>query len=57
MSGGPRRRGAKKGECERLMISEKGKLMGVKEKTEMADGGVGSEEFSVEGGVLGFRGG
>ena len=57
LSGGPRRRGAKKGECERLMISEKGKLMGVKEKTEMADGGVGSEEFSVEGGVLGFRGG
>ena len=37
LSGGPRRRGAKKGECERLMIGEKGKFTGFKEKTEMAD--------------------
>ena len=36
------------------MISEKGKLKGFKEKTEMGEGGVGSEEFSVKGEVLGF---
>ena len=28
--------------------------MGFKEKMEMVDGGIGGEEFSVEGRVLGF---
>ena len=37
LSGGPRRRGAEKGECERRMIGIKGKLTGFKEKTEVAD--------------------
>ena len=37
MYSGPRRRGAKKGECERLMVGEKGRLTGFKEKMEMGD--------------------
>ena len=37
LSGGPRQRGAEQGECQRFMISEKDKLTGFKEKTEMAD--------------------
>ena len=37
LSGGPQRRGAEKGQSERLMIGEKGKLMGFEEKIEMAD--------------------
>ena len=36
------------------MVGKKGKITGFKEKTEMADGGVGGKEFSVKGGVLGF---
>ena len=56
LSGRPRRRGGEKGKCERLIIGEKGKLTGFKEKMEMGERGVGSQEFSVEGGVLGLGG-
>ena len=39
------------------MIREKGKLSGFEEETEMANRSVGSKEFTVKGGVLGFGGG
>ena len=57
LSGGPRRRGSEKGECERLMIGKKGKFTGFKEETEMVDYGISCEEFYVKGGVFGFGGG
>ena len=41
---------------ERLMICEKGKLMGFEEETEMADGEV-SCKFTIKGRVIGFSGG
>ena len=56
LSGRTHRRGTEKGVGERLMIGEKGKLMGFEEETEMAYGGVSSKEFMIKGGVLGFRG-
>ena len=40
--GGPRRRGAKQGECQGLMVCEKGKYTSFLEKMEMADREVGS---------------
>ena len=36
------------------MISEKGKLTGFEEETEVKDGGVSCKEFTIKGGVLGF---
>ena len=36
------------------MIGEKGELTGFEEKAEMADGGVGSKEFTIKGGIFGF---
>ena len=54
LSGGPRRRGAEQDLCQGLVICEKGKFTTLQEKTEMADGGVGCQEFSVKGGVFGF---
>ena len=39
------------------MICEKGKITGFEEKTEMANGGISCEEFTIIGGVLGFGGG
>ena len=49
-----KRRGLELGKCQGFMVGEKGKLVGFKKKTEMANGGVGGKEFSVKGGVLGF---
>ena len=39
------------------MICEKGKLMCFKEESEMANGGISNEEFTIKGGILGFGGG
>ena len=47
LSGGPQRRGTKKGMGERLMIGEKGKLMSFEEETEVTDGGVNCKEDAV----------
>ena len=57
LAGGPRRRRTEKGGGQRLVISEQGKFAGFKEKAEMANRGVGGEEFTVKGGILGFGGG
>ena len=57
LSGGPWPRGTEKGMGERLMISEKVKLMYFKEETEMANSGVSCKEFTIKDGVLGFGGG
>ena len=40
-----------------LMISEKGKLTGFEEETEMANSGLGCKEFMIKGGFLGLGGG
>ena len=39
------------------MISKKGEFTSFEEKTEMANGGVSCEEFTIKGGVFGFGGG
>ena len=36
------------------MITEKGKLTGFEEETEMVNGKVSCEEFTIKGRVLGF---
>ena len=41
LSGGPRQRGAEKGVGKGFMIGEKGEFSSFKEKTEMADRGIG----------------
>ena len=57
LSGGPWRRRREKGVGERFMIGEKGKFVGFKGELEMANGGISCKEFTIKGGVLGFRGG
>ena len=37
LSGGPRWRGVEQGECQGLMVGEKIKISGFKEKTKMSD--------------------
>ena len=54
LSGEPRRRGTEKGVGKGFMIGEKGEFSSFKEKTEMADRGIGCKEFRIEGGILGF---
>ena len=54
LSGRPRRRGTEKGKGKWLMIGEKGKQTGFEEETEMSNGRVKCEEFTIKGGVLGF---
>ena len=46
LSGGPWRRGTEKVVGERLVIREKGTLVGFKEETEMANSGVSCKEFT-----------
>ena len=41
----------------RSWICEKGKLAGFEEKTEMANGAISFEEFTIKGGVLRLGGG
>ena len=52
--GGPRRRGPEKGLVERVVICEKGKLVGFQKESEMANCGVSCKEFTIKGGILGF---
>ena len=53
----PRRRGTEQGQGKKLMICEKGKLTCFEEESEMANGGISWEEFTINGGILGLGGG
>jgi hypothetical protein len=55
LAGGKRSAGFGKGSNEGFVVSEKGKRTAFEEKTEMAEGKVGSEEFTIKGGIAGFR--
>ena len=57
LSVGQRQRGTEKGVGKGFMIGEQGEFSSFKEKTEMADGGIGCKEFTIKGGVLGCGGG
>ena len=57
LSGGPRRRRTEQGRGKRLMICEKGKLTCLEEESEMANGGVSCEEFTIKCRILGLGGG
>ena len=46
-----------KGVGEWFMICEKSEFSSFEEKKEIADGGIGCKEFTIEGGRLGFGGG
>ena len=54
LSGGPRRRRTEKGMGEGFMIGEMSEFSSFEEKTEMADGGIGAKEFTIEGRIFGF---
>ena len=54
--GGPWRRGMEQGVCQRLVVSEQGKLPPLQEETEVTNSRVSSQELPVEGRILGFGG-
>ena len=56
LSGGPRWRGTEMGMGKGLMIGEQGEFSSFKEKTEMADRGIGCKKFMIEGGFGFSRG-
>ena len=54
-TGGPRRQGAAHGVHHRLVVSEDVEYPSLEEETEVADGGVGTQQLSVKSRVLHLR--
>jgi hypothetical protein len=52
LTGGPRRRNAEHGGNQWLMVCEETKLPTFKQKPEMTNGGMCSQQLSIEGGVF-----
>ena len=50
------RRGTEQGVRQRLVVCEEGKLLSFQEETEMTNGRISNQQFSVEGRVLGLGG-
>ena len=57
LSGRPWRRGPEQGVHQRLVVYEQDKLPPLQQKMEVTNSRVGSEEFSVKGGIFGLGGG
>ena len=57
LSGRPEWSRTEQGVGQRLVVSEESELPPLQKETEVANSGVGSQEFSVKGGVVGLGSG